>query len=144
MLNDEKVRVMNRLALYEQQEGKKYLPISKYYRSDYVGKALIRNLFIITAGYLLLLALVAVYNADFLMNNIHKIDIRQLAVYLIAGYAIVLAAYSVLTFLLYTVKYYRAKKSVRKFYSQLTQLDKMYQREERRAQTQNRQGGRMV
>ena len=34
MLNEEKVRVMTKLAIYEQGEGKKYLPISKYYRSD--------------------------------------------------------------------------------------------------------------
>ena len=32
MLNEEKIRIMNKLAMYEQGEGKKYLPVSKYYR----------------------------------------------------------------------------------------------------------------
>ena len=45
MLNEEKIKIMNKLAMYEQGEGKKYLPVSKYYRSDYIGLALIKNFF---------------------------------------------------------------------------------------------------
>ena len=45
MLNEEKIKIMNKLAMYEQGEGKKYLPVSKYYRSDYIGLAMIKNFF---------------------------------------------------------------------------------------------------
>ena len=45
MLNEEKIKIMNRLAMYEQGEGKKYLPVSRYYRSDYIGLAMIKNFF---------------------------------------------------------------------------------------------------
>ena len=48
MINEEKVKIMDRLALYEKQEGRKYLPVSKYYRSDYIGLALIKNFFLVT------------------------------------------------------------------------------------------------
>ena len=34
---------MNKLAMYEQGEGKKYLPVSRYYRSDYIGRNVFRN-----------------------------------------------------------------------------------------------------
>ena len=30
MLNEEKIKIMNKLAMYEQGEGKIYLPVSKY------------------------------------------------------------------------------------------------------------------
>ena len=30
MINEEKVKVMNKLAMYECREGKKNLPVSKY------------------------------------------------------------------------------------------------------------------
>ena len=46
MVNEEKVKIMNRLAMYEHGEGRKYLPVSRYYRSDYIGLALIRNFFL--------------------------------------------------------------------------------------------------
>ena len=56
MLNEEKIKIMNKLAMYEQGEGKKYLPVSRYYRSDYIGLALIKNFFLVTIGYCLILA----------------------------------------------------------------------------------------
>lgn len=31
MVNEEKVKIMNRLAMYEHGEGRKYLPVSRYY-----------------------------------------------------------------------------------------------------------------
>ena len=52
MVNEEKVKIMNRLAMYEHGEGRKYLPVSRYYRSDYIGLALIRNFFLVTIGYI--------------------------------------------------------------------------------------------
>ena len=55
MLNEEKIKIMNKLAMYEQGEGKKYLPVSRYYRSDYIGLAMIKNFFLVTIGYCLIL-----------------------------------------------------------------------------------------
>ena len=45
MINEEKVKIMTKLAMYEQGKGRKYLPVSRYYRSDYIGLALIKNFF---------------------------------------------------------------------------------------------------
>ena len=59
MLNEEKIKIMNKLAMYEQGEGKKYLPVSRYYRSDYIGLAMIKNFFLVTIGYCLILAGIA-------------------------------------------------------------------------------------
>ena len=106
MINEEKVKIMTKLAMYEQGKGRKYLPVSKYYRSDYIGLALI-----------------------------------MLGVYIVIGYLIVLVAYSVLTYIQYSVQYYRAKKSVREYYSQLTELNKIYAREEKKSSGRGNAGG---
>ena len=132
MVNEEKVKIMTGLAIYEKHDGKKQLPISRYYRTDYVGQALIRNLFLVTLGYGLIVARLGIYYSEYLMENIHKMNLPNLGIYLIAGYFIILIAFSVLVALIYTVKYYRAKKSVRGYYDQLTSLDKFYAREEKK------------
>ena len=75
MVNEEKVKIMNRLAMYEHGEGRKYLPGSRYYRSDYIGLALIRNFFLVTIGYVLGLAGVAAYFSEYLMDNVNKINL---------------------------------------------------------------------
>ena len=61
MLNNQKIKKMHKLALYESGEGKRHLAISNYYRSDYIGLALIKNFFLVTIGYVLIVAAVAVY-----------------------------------------------------------------------------------
>ena len=48
MINEEKVKIMTKLAMYEQGRGRKHLPVSRYYRSDYIGLALIKNFFLVT------------------------------------------------------------------------------------------------
>ncbi|WP_373214343.1 hypothetical protein [Ruminococcus sp. 5_1_39BFAA] len=141
MINEEKVKIMNRLAMYEKKEGRKYLPVSKYYRSDYIGLAMIKNFFLVTIGYALVLAVVAAYNSEYLMNNIHKMNLISLGIGVLVGYVATLAAYSVLTYIQYTVKYHRAKKSVKKYYGELTKLEKIYSREEKKSAGREMSGG---
>ena len=136
MVNEEKVKIMNRLAMYEHGEGRKYLPVSRYYRSDYIGLALIRNFFLVTIGYILGLAGVAAYFSEYLMDNVNKINLVEVGIYII-----VLIAYSVLTYIQYSVKYFRAKKSVREYYQDLTRLEKIYGREEKRNPVRRNAGG---
>ena len=141
MINEEKVKIMTKLAMYEQGKGRKYLPVSKYYRSDYIGLALIKNFFLVTIGYCLIVAAVAVYFGEYLLENIHKMNLVMVGAYIVIGYLIVLVVYSILTYIQYSVQYYRAKKSVREYYSQLTELNKIYAREEKRSSGRGTAGG---
>lgn len=141
MINEEKVKIMTKIAMYEQGKGRRYLPVSKYYRSDYIGLALIKNFFLVTIVYALAIAAVAVYFGEYLMENIHKMNLVSMGIYIIVGYAVVLVVYSVLTYIQYSVRYYKAKKSVREYYSQLTELSKIYVREEKKAAGRGTAGG---
>ena len=138
MINEEKVKIMDRLA--EKQEGRKYLPVSKYYRSDYIGLALIKNFFLVTIGYGLILAVIAAYNLEYLLDNVHKMDLISLGVVVLGGYIGILVLYSVLTYIQYTVKYHKAK-SVKQYYTQLTKLEKIYTREEKKFAGREMSGG---
>lgn len=141
MINEEKVKVMNKLAMYEQGEGRKYLPVSKYYRSDFIGLALIKNFFLVTIGYALILIGIGAYFGEYLLENIHKMDLVSVGIGVVAGYVALLVAYSVLTYIQYSVKYYCAKKSVKRYYGELTRLDKIYSREEKKSAGRRMPGG---
>lgn len=141
MINEEKVKIMTKIAMYEQGKGRKYLPVSKYYRSDYIGLALIKNFFLVTIGYIMAVAAVAVYFGEYLMENLHKMNLVSMGVYIIVGYVAALVGYSILTYIQYSVKYYKAKKSVKESYIQLTELSKIYTREEKRSAGRGTAGG---
>ena len=127
--------------MYEQGEGKKYLPVSRYYRSDYIGLALIKNFFLVTIGYCLILAGIAAYFGDYLVDNIHKMDLVAVGRNAVIGYVVVLVVFSVATYIQYSVRYHKAKKSVKEYYQELTQLNKIYSREEKKSSFRGVSGG---
>lgn len=132
MLDTQKIKKMHKLAVYESGEGKQHLAISNYYRSDYIGLALIKNFFLTTIGYGLLLLGWAGYRMDYLMNNAHRMNIALLIAGALAAYVILLIIYSVLTYICCTLKYARAQKGIQKYYKGLGEMKKIYDREESR------------
>ena len=132
MLEVQKIKKMHKLAVYESGEGKKHLAISNYYRSDYIGLALIKNFFLTTIAYGLLLLGWAGYKSDYLMNNLHRMNLPLLVVAVLGGYIILLVVYSVLTYIYCTVKYAKAQKGIQEYYKGLGQMKKIYDREDRR------------
>ena len=118
MLNKEKVRLMTKLARYEQKEEKRYLKISKYYRSDYIGIALLKNFFASTIAYILIL-------------NLNDLNIRPMILEAAAGYMIVLAIYSGIVYTVASIRYTKARKSMEAYDGTLKKLEKLYEKEER-------------
>ena len=68
-------------------------------------------------------------------------NLVMVGVYIVIGYLVVLVVYSILTYVQYSVQYYRAKKSVREYYGQLTELNKIYAREEKKSSGRGTAGG---
>ncbi len=130
MIDEKRLRLMIRLARYEQEEGREDLKISKYYRRDYVGLALLKNLLLVTLAYLLLLALLVLYNLDFLMNQLNEMSIRPLLVTIALGYLFLLGMYSVIVYTISRLKYARAQASIKTYYRGLSRLEGSYQKQD--------------
>ena len=50
MLNEEKVRYMTGLAIFEKNEGRKIFPINRYFKKDYVGGQMFRSFSVIPSA----------------------------------------------------------------------------------------------
>lgn len=130
MLNEKKIRLMMELARYEEGQGKEEMRIAKYFRSDYLGIALFKNFFLASIGYMVVLLLIAAYFSEYLLNNVHKMNLILLAVVLIGGYIITITVYSVITYIIYSLKYSRAKMGVEAYDRKLEKLEALYKRED--------------
>ena len=126
MLDTEKIKLMTELAYYEGEQGKEDLKISRHYRSDYIGIGLLQNAILITIGYILLWVMIVAYNLDFLLDNLHKINYSFVTFEVVLGYVTLLAAYSVITYIIRFLRYRKAKKSVESYDEKLEQLMKIY------------------
>lgn len=121
---------MTELARYEEGQGKEEMRIAKYFRSDYLGIALFKNFFLASIGYMVVLLLIAAYFSEYLLNNVHKMNLILLAVVLIGGYIITITVYSVITYIIYSLKYSRAKRGVEAYDRKLEKLEALYKRED--------------
>ncbi|MGN1140580.1 MAG: hypothetical protein ACI4TF_05230 [Oliverpabstia sp.] len=130
MLNEKKIRLMTELARYEEGQGKEEMRIARYFRSDYLGIALFKNFFLASIGYVVVLLLIAAYFSEYLLNNVHKMNLILLAVVLIGGYIITITVYSVITYIFYSLKYSRAKRGVEAYDRKLEKLEALYKRED--------------
>ena len=141
MLDEEKIRLMTKLAHYESEQGKEELKISRYYRSDYIGIGLLKNLLLISLGYILLWGLIVAYNLDFLLDNLHKLNFSFVIFEIAIGYVAIVLIYSIITYVKRFSQYRKAKKSVQEYYSKLTELMQLYGESDRKAEHPKMMGG---
>ncbi|MDR0947945.1 MAG: hypothetical protein LBM69_00335 [Lachnospiraceae bacterium] len=126
MLNEERIILMTHMASYEENEGKKNVAIGKYFRSDYIAVQVLRSVISCTLAYVILFALYVFYHFESLMENIYQMDLIGFAKDALIWYAITVVSYSVISYLVYSLRYYRARKSLKSYYNHLKKLNALY------------------
>lgn len=130
MVDAQKVKVMTKLAAFEQKESKRALKIVKYYRRDYIRKELLKTFLCVTIGYVLLLSFFALHGIEELLGNAVQMDFTSLAHKVTAGYVILLLVYLAVGVYVYNVRYSKAKRKVKEYDRMLHLLRQLYRREQ--------------
>ena len=122
MLNEERVRLMTRMACYEAKEGRKNVAIGNYFRGDYIGLQVIKSVISATIAYILIFAMFILYDFEVFMADIYKMDLLDFAKSVIIYYLIFTVGYAVISYGVYTYRYTRARKSLKTYYNNLKKL----------------------
>lgn len=129
MLNNEKIILMTKLALYEQGEGKKKIPIGKYFKSDYIGMRMLSSFIYISLAYLICVALWIVIEGENFFKKLMNEKIAPVIIVLVAVYLAVVIVYMIISYVFYTYKFKRIRRSLKEYNAQLKQLHKIQERE---------------
>ena len=132
MLNEERIRLMTKMACYEAEEGRKNVAIGNYFRGDYIGLQVIKSIISATIAYVLLFAMFILYDFEVFMADIYKMDLLDFAKSVIIYYLIFTVGYAVISYGVYTYRYTRARKSLKTYYNNLKKLSYLYERETKR------------
>lgn len=130
MLDEKKIRLMTKIARYEQNEGKEDIRIAGYYRSDFLASALLKNLVLTTIGYGAAVGLYLASRGDSFLEELDVLRLVLMVVMIAAGYLIALVCYSGAVYIIESVRYSRAQRDVRVYDGQLETLEKLYGGEE--------------
>lgn len=126
MLSQERIKLMTKMAAYEENEGKTYMSIGSYFRSDYMGMQVLRSIIGATFAYLIICGLYVYYHLETLMQDIYKMDLVAFGRQVLLYYIIFVVAYALLTYVVYSFRYSRAKRSLKRYYRHLKQLAAIY------------------
>ncbi len=130
MLNKERIRLMTKLAAYEQGEGKEYMPMSRFYRRDYIGFQMIKTLFYSTIAFGILFLLTFLYQMESFLESMYQMDMQEYIVGVLVKYIIFVAVYQVIARFVYSRRYRKGHKSLKLYFNRLKKVEKLYEREE--------------
>ncbi len=126
MINEERIILMTKLAAYEKSEGKQSMAIGKYFRGDYITLHLLRTVLSGTIAFVLGLGVYLLYFYEELMTDLYSIDFAAMLRNAIGYYVIFLLVYGMLTYVVFMLRFLKAKKSLRRYYHNLKKLNSMY------------------
>lgn len=127
MLNEEKIKLMTGIAMFEKKEGKKIFPLSCYFKSDYIGRHLFRAFFGYTLCFIMGVTLWTLYHLETLLDSI------SVELFLSMGrrfgliYLLGLLLYLLITALVCQKRYDYASGGMRVYIAKLKRLEKRYE-----------------
>lgn len=137
VLNEEKLKLMTSIGMFEKKEGKKIFPVNHFFKSDYIGRHVLRSVLGFTFCWLLGTGLVVLYKAEDLLASLDFGKIEGMLGWYLWAYVLGLAVYLLITCAVYMERYEYASKGMKVYIAKLKRLEKRYE-----LQNRNGQGGR--
>ena len=130
-MNQERVRLMTRLAAYEQDKGKDYMKMDQYFRKDYLALHMIKTFLCSTLAFAVLFLLSVCYRMEDWFQELYQGDYTGYLVKLVAEYVLFVLFYQIVAWIVYSLRYKKGHKLQRQYHSQLKKLEKIYEKEEK-------------
>lgn len=131
MLNEEKIKLMTGIAMFEKKEGKKIFPLNRYFKSDYISSHLLAAFFGYTFCGFLAAVLWGLYHLEELLNSLQMEELLALGKFFALYYLAGLFLYLLIVFLVYRQRYEYAKGGLRVYVAKLKRLEKRYAKQNR-------------
>lgn len=131
MVNQDRVKQLYKIAIYEQTEEKEHRQIGQYYRGDYIGKEVIKSFLTGTIAYGIMAMLWVISNSELVLHQINTLEIVDTVLNAIYIYVAFLAVYLFGTALVYYFRYKGNKDKVDAYVENLKVAQNMFEREEK-------------
>lgn len=126
MLNENKVKMMTKMAIYEKNEGRKMLRTAKYFRGDYIAFGILKTVIATTFAYMIIIAMYVLTNAEGLIEEINNLDYVGMAKKVGTYYVLMLVVFSIIAGFFYYFQYENTRKGLKRYFSRLNKLERFY------------------
>lgn len=131
MLNEKRLKLMTRMAIYENHDGKEDFKISEYYQKDYASLNTWKSIIWVTIGYAIIIGAILLIFLDKIFNVTTISGLLVIVGAIVTGYFMVIVITGIIAHDFYKKKHIEARKRVKRFNNNLTRLGRMYEKEKR-------------
>lgn len=127
MLDKERIKLMTKLASFEQREDRHVFRVNSYMKNDYVTLHVIYTLFATSLAFLLICAVVVASRYNYILANLNNTNILMLAALLLGSWLIFELVFGIIAYVFYTLRYKKCKIKISNYINYLKKLDQMYE-----------------
>lgn len=131
MINEERLRPMVKMAMFDKNEGKACKPMIQYARTDYISMQLLKSFVAGSIAFAILCVMWGLYDMAELMQMLNGAYIMDFITSVAVRYVIFMIIYLIATYIVYQVRYTYRRKMVKRYYKNLKDINKIYEREEK-------------
>ncbi len=131
MLNNDKIRTMTRLAIYEEGQGIQDDKVNGYFKNDYIVGHMVGSFVSGTVAFALVVMIYCIYNYDAVIEGIFENALGGIIASGIIAYAAFMIFFLAVTFVVYHYRYSAAKKRLSRYGRRLEHLKISYEKEEK-------------
>ena len=126
MLNEDKIKLMTSIAMFEKKEGRHIFPANRYFCNDYISCRMLRSFFAYTICFILCALMWVLYSMERLLNVMELDEVVGAAKAGAVLYAAGLILYLIITWLVSSKRYEYARRGMRVYAAKLRRLEKRY------------------
>lgn len=126
MVNEEKTRIMIKVAQYEAELGAQAISEGNCYKTDYIYSNTLSVIVNFSTAYILLIVLFVLYNIDYIFLNFVTINYAKLFFEIFMPYILFIIFCTIMSYIHFNNKYKQNREKIKKYYAELKHLEKYY------------------
>ena len=131
MINEERLKPMVKMAMFDKNDGAECKPMIEYAREDYVAWQMLGSFVTGTIAFVILFAMWVLLDVEKFLGMLNASEIMGLLIAVGIRYGIFLFIYLLVTYVIYHLRYSYGRKKVKKYFASLKKINSIYIREEK-------------
>lgn len=129
MINNKKVELMSKVALYEHGEGKQTIRLNKYFKQDYASSNLLRSAPLGILCAILIIVILFIAKETWISELIEIVGGIAAIIIIVVAVAVFVTLYCFFSQYMFNHKYENFRGNLRTYGLHLKRLDKIYEEE---------------
>ncbi|MGN0316325.1 MAG: hypothetical protein ACI4E1_00135 [Lachnospira sp.] len=131
MLNENKVKMMTKMAIYEKNKGKRMIKTAKYFKGDYITFGVLKTLITTTIAFIIIIGLYVLCDAEGMVKAVSRMGYADFATTVAFVYVFFMIIMTCIAILVYRAEFVNTREGLKRYFSRLNKLERFYNRQKK-------------